>query len=399
MPPGFATIWMTVVLDLVGFGIVVPLQGLYVERFGASATTVGFLFASFSLAQFVFAPVWGRISDRVGRKPVIIVSLVGTAIGSFVTGAAGVLWIVFLGRILDGASGASVSVAQAAVTDVASVEERPRLLGLLGAAFGVGFVLGPAIGGLAALGGPRVPFFVAGGIASINAIVAMVRLPETSTRRLQAVAHSTSSVAAYSAADSRPAADEQPGGDARRVVDPSPRKRLLRLALIGFVATAAFSVFEATFALLAERRFGLGPAGVAGVFVGVGVALVIVQGGLIRPMVDRLGAAGALRLGLAVNVAGLLLLAGATHWVVLVASLAALTFGQGLAMPSITHVVTDASEPSRRGQALGFQQGVGAIARVAGPAMGGALFQHAGVPVPYLVAAGLVAAALAVALT
>ena len=120
-----------------------------------------------------------RLSDRIGRKPVIVISLIGTAIGSFVTGAAGALWVLFAGRIIDGASGGSLSVAQAAVADIAPEEQRPALIGMLGAAFGVGFVLGPAIGGLAALGGPHVPFYVAGVLASINAIAAMIRLPET----------------------------------------------------------------------------------------------------------------------------------------------------------------------------------------------------------------------------
>ena len=162
MPKGYWTIWTTVALDLVGFGIIVPILGRYAERFGASGLTVGFLFASFSLAQLLCAPLLGRLSDRIGRKPVIVISLIGTAIGSFITGAAGVLWLLFAGRIVDGASGGSLSVAQAAVADLAPEAERPRLIGLLGAAFGVGFVLGPAIGGLAALGGPHVPFYVAG---------------------------------------------------------------------------------------------------------------------------------------------------------------------------------------------------------------------------------------------
>src|SRR5213078_4233089 len=122
----------------------------------------------------------GRLSDRVGRKPVIIMSLVGTAVGSLLTGLAGsLLWLLFLGRIIDGASGASVSVAQAAVTDVAPPEDRARLLGLLGAAFGAGFALGPAIGGIAALVSHRLPFFVAAGIAAVNALAAVKRLPET----------------------------------------------------------------------------------------------------------------------------------------------------------------------------------------------------------------------------
>ena len=165
LPPGFGTIWTTVALDLVGFGIVLPILPLYAERFGASATTIGILLASFSVAQLLMAPVWGRVSDRIGRKPVILISLFGTAAGSFLTGAAGSLPLLFLGRLVDGASGASVSVAQAAVADVAEPSERPRLLGLLGAAFGLGFVAGPALGALAALGGPHVPFYLAGCLA------------------------------------------------------------------------------------------------------------------------------------------------------------------------------------------------------------------------------------------
>src|SRR4051812_6464470 len=200
LPAGFGTIWTSVAIDLVGFGIVFPLLPLYAERFHASATTVGALFASFSVAQLVFAPVWGRLSDRIGRKPVLVLALVGTAAGSLLTGLAGSLPLLFLGRIVDGMSGASVSVAHAAVADVAEASERPRLFGLLGAAFGVGFVAGPAIGALAAAAGvgavpgpgtgaaarlaaARLPFSVAAAIAGASAIVAIRGLPETNVHR------------------------------------------------------------------------------------------------------------------------------------------------------------------------------------------------------------------------
>jgi DHA1 family tetracycline resistance protein-like MFS transporter len=246
---------------------------------------------------------------------------------------------------------------------------------LLSAAFGVGFVLGPAIGGLAALGGPREPFFVAGSIALINAVAAIKRLPETSTAQPRA-------------ADAR----------APRIRE-GRRRQLLQLAAIGFIATSAFSIFEATFALFAERRFSLGSAGVAAVFVGIGLGLVAVQGGAIRPVTDAIGAVGALRAGLMINVAGLLMLAASKQWVVLVPALMLLVAGQGLAAPSLTATVARASDPSRRGEALGFQQGVSAVARVVGPAMGGALLQHAGVPVPYVVGAGMVFGAAALAFT
>src|SRR3954452_21734202 len=129
--------------------------------------------------QLEFAPVLGRLSDRYGRKPVLVASLLGTALGSLLVGVAGSRWLLFLGRIVDGVSGSSISVAQAAVVDVAPAAQRARLLGLLSAAFGVGFVAGPALGGLAALGGPKLPFLVAGTIAFVNAVVALRRVPET----------------------------------------------------------------------------------------------------------------------------------------------------------------------------------------------------------------------------
>ena len=141
------------------------------------------LVAAFSAASFVCSPLWGRVSDRFGRKPVLLVSLAGTAVGSLVTGLAGGLAVLLVGRIIDGASGASVSVAQAAAADLAGPADRHRLFGLLGAAFGVGFVAGPALGSLAALGGPRLPFFLAAVIAAVNTVVAARRLPETHRRR------------------------------------------------------------------------------------------------------------------------------------------------------------------------------------------------------------------------
>src|ERR1700704_3947627 len=159
---------MAIAVDLIGFGMVFPILPIYARRFHVSSATATGLVAAFSAASFVFSPIWGRVSDRVGRKPLLLLSLVGTAVGSLLTGLAGGIFLLFVGRIVDGISGASVSVAQAAVTDVASPEQRPRLFGFLGAAFGIGFVAGPALGALAALGGPRVPFFVAAAIAGVN---------------------------------------------------------------------------------------------------------------------------------------------------------------------------------------------------------------------------------------
>ena len=372
LPQGFTTIWITVALDLVGFGIVVPILGRYAERYGASGLEVGLLFASFSLAQLVFAPLLGRLSDRIGRKPVIMISLLGTAVGSFVTGAAGALWVLFVGRILDGASGASVAVAQGAVTDLAPPSERPRLLGLLGAAFGVGFVVGPALGGLASLGGEHIPFYVAGTVALVNAAVAWRRLPETRP------------------ADVRRAAHEAAKNDTGAKV------RLWGLAVAGFTAIVAFSGFEATFSLLAGDRFRLTEAGVAAIFVGVGVVLVAVQGGLIRPINAKIGTQRSLQVGLVLNSAGLVVLAFAETWPLLIVALALLTVGQGLVTPNLSSLVSGRVPDHRRGEALGFQQGVNAFGRVAGPALAGVLYDHVAIGSPYLVGGALCGVALVV---
>ena len=234
LPRGYWTIWTTVAIDLIGFGIVAPLLPLYAKRFGASGLATGALFASFSLAQMIFAPLLGRLSDRIGRKPVIIMSLFGTMVGSLLTGLAGSLPMLFVGRLVDGASGASVSVAQGAVVDISPVARRAKLLGMLSAAFGVGFVLGPAIGGLASLGNRRLPFFVAAAISGTNGLVALRRLPETR---------------GVSARDQVATAS-------------SHRPDLVRLAAIGFFSISAFGAFEAMFSRFGSvsphRRLGVG---------------------------------------------------------------------------------------------------------------------------------------------
>jgi MFS family permease len=369
-PKGYWTIWSTVALDLIGFGIVVPILGRYAERFGASGLMVGFLFASFSLAQFLFAPVLGRLSDHIGRKPVIVISLLGTAVGSFVTGAAGVLWVLFLGRIIDGASGASLAVAQAAVGDMAEPADRPRLMGLLGAAFGVGFVIGPAIGGLASLGGPHIPFYVAGVLALINAVAAIVRLPETRKPSTGA-----------------PVVRER---GRRHAATPALRQ----LAIVGFITTVAFTAFEATFSLLGHHRFGFGERGAAFLFLGIGLVLVAVQGGGYGKLVERFGVPSLYVGGVALLVAGLAAVSVATIWPVLIVALLLLAVGQGCASPSITSLVTEYAPPHRRGEAMGFQQSSYSVGRIVGPPVAGWMFDHTGIWSPYAAASALCAVAL-----
>ena len=161
-------VFTTVVIDLIGFGIVIPILPLYAQDLGASPFVIGVLASSYALMQFIFAPVWGRLSDRYGRRPIILIALAGSAISSLLIGLATSLIFLFVARILNGISGASYSAAQAYVADVTSPQERARGMGLIGAAFGLGFVLGPAIGGLCAIVDPRLPFFVAAALAALN---------------------------------------------------------------------------------------------------------------------------------------------------------------------------------------------------------------------------------------
>lgn len=438
LPRGFGVIWTTVAIDLVGFGLVLPILPQYAERFGAGAALIGVLSASFSLAQLLFAPVWGRLSDRFGRKPILLISLFGTALGSLLTGVAGSIWILFLGRIVDGVSGASVSVAQAAVGDVSPPSQRARLMGLLGAAFGVGFVAGPAIGALAALGGPHLPFFIAAAIAAVNGIIAIKRLPETARGVAghpladpELVAARAEEFAAFEAAAAggnaaaaaghdnalaagidaeriatEPALDgpgivapahvATPGSTAR---DPASagdvdRSAIVRLIIVAFVAMVAFAGFEATFSLLAQSRFGLTLASTSAVFVGIGIVLVAVQGGLVHPVTSRLGERGTLRFGLVANALGLGLLAISLGWPGLIVSLLLLTVGQGLLTPTLSSAVSGRAG-RQRGQWLGWQQSAGGLARVVGPIVAGSLFEFTGVGAPYVLGAVLALVALA----
>jgi MFS family permease len=377
LPPGYGVIWTTVAIDLIGFGIVLPILPLYAKQYGARAGLATAIVASFSLAQFLAAPLLGRLSDRLGRKPVLVLALCGTAIGSLITGFAGSLPVLFLGRVIDGASGTSYGVAQAAVSDIADPKDRPRLLGMLGAAFGIGFVAGPVIGGFASLGGTKVPFFLAAGLAAANAVAAIIRLPET--RRGTARTHEVG---------------------ARLWVPPTQVFRgvtgaaILRLTMLAFVGMLAFSGFESTFALLMDRRFGVGDGVIYTLFAVVGLFLVYVQARLVGRIHSTMPEGTILRAALALDAAGLALLAVDGCGATLVPALVLLTLGLGLLAPSLSSATAGLVEPRRRGEALGVQQSASALGRVVGPLIAGALFQGIGVGAPYVFAAILAAGAV-----
>src|SRR5881394_2648303 len=266
-------IFVTVFIDLIGFGIVIPVLPYYAEgtRFGATPREVGLLFASYSVMQLVFAPVLGRLSDKYGRRPVLLVSLLGTSLGFLILGFATTLWMLFLGRIIDGISGGNISTAQAYIADVTTEEDRAKGMGLIGAAFGLGFVLGPAIGGVLSRWGINVPFLFAGGLALANAVLLYLALPETVT------------------ADHPARASAASGRGWGQLMTSLRNPRLSVVLTIYFLSIVAFSIMTATFSLFMMFRLGYDAFHNGWVFAFVGIISAAVQGGLIGKLVKRFG--------------------------------------------------------------------------------------------------------------
>ncbi|HET6874820.1 MAG TPA: MFS transporter [Acidimicrobiales bacterium] len=401
LPPGFGIIWASVAVDVVGFGIVLPILPIYAKRFHASSLQAALLVTAFSGAAFVFSPLWGRLSDRIGRRPVILVSLAGTAAGSLMTGLATGLPLLYAGRLVDGASGASVAVAQAAVADLADPSERPRLFGLLGAAFGLGFVAGPAIGAMAALSGPRTPFFVAAALAGVNTVIGLFRLPETMSSgpagRPAGPASSEARGPLTRAGRGEAPAPDSPAGLAPASAHSGSvlrRADVWPLLLVAFTSMTAFSGFEATFALFGQRHLGLTIGSAAAVFTAVGLVIVAVQGGVVHTVVLRFGEGATLAAGLGLDAAGLALLAPARSWALAAPALLLLTAGQGLVQTTMASALSARAGPTSRGRVLGAQQSASALARIAGPAIGGALLGVGGSSAAYWVGAALLGIAL-----
>ncbi len=370
-------VFSTVLIDLIGFGIVIPLVPLYAEEFGASVVEIGLLTGVYALMQLIFAPVWGRVSDRFGRRPVILGSLLGSSVAWLLFGFAPALWVLFLARILDGISGASYAAAQAYVADITTDEERVRGMGLIGAAFGLGFIIGPAIGGLFATISPRAPFILAAGAALVNFAIAWKRLPESRVP------------------GSRHGAMQSRWTSLIRAVGSRTHGPLIWISLLGGLG---FVGMESVFSLFGNRRFGFGLTETGLVFVFIGVFAAIVQGGLVHRLTKRVGEWPVLRAGLWLTAAALILLGVTTELWALFPVLALLALGSGLTFPTISAIVSQRAPDADQGGILGVLASAGGLARLLAPIAATALFQAVGVSSPLLiggllfVACGVIAA-------
>jgi len=377
-----AILFLTVFLDLVGFGIVLPLLPFYADRFGASGTQVGLLITVYSVAQFFLAPLWGRLSDRWGRRPILLLGLVGSAASYVVFAYAGSLAVLFLSRVMAGAGGATVPVAQAYIADITPPERRAGNLGLIGAAFGLGFIFGPALGGLLAPLSVEAPGLAAAGLCFGNAVLAFFLLPE-----------------------SLPEEERQ----ARAVHGPGERLRNLGLALrdpttarillLSFLFTIAFAAMQPTFPLFGSVRFGLGERTMGYLFAFLGLISAIMQGGLVRRLVPRLGEVRLIQLSGLPFIAGLLTIAFAPSVLLLLLGLAFLAVGFGGTLPSIVSLLSREAPAELQGSVLGIGQSVGSLARIIGPFLAGVVYDLQGIAWPYLGGAWIAGAALLVALT
>jgi len=363
-----------VLVDMVGFGIVLPLLPFYAESMGATPLAVTLLVASFSAMQLVAAPLWGRVSDRRGRRPLLVASLFASAVSYLLFALADSLWMLFLSRMVAGAAGGTIALAQAYVADSTVAEERARGMGWIGAASGLGVMLGPSIGGIFSRWGMDVPGFVAAGLAAANGLAALAFLPEPP---------------AHAERDWRRGAAATLRGWIRVMT----RFPLSLLLAVYFLSISSFNAMTSVLALYLERAFAIGPREMGFVFALSGGTTVLIRGALLGALVRRLGEAGTARLGtgaLALSLLAVPLLPGAL-WLAVAAPLWA--FGAGTLFPSLASLTSRAADRASQGSVLGGSQFVGGLGRVIGPLWAGLLFQHAGIRSPFLAGAALVALA------
>ena len=363
-------LFLTILVNLIGFGIIIPLLPFYAETFGASPLAIGLLFASFSMAQLIAGPLLGEWSDRWGRRPVLILSLIGTAVSFAMLAVAGSLVMLFAARIVDGLSGGNITTARAYIADITTEEDRAKSYGILGAAFGLGFIIGPALGAAFSRISYTAPIWVAVFVTLVATVLAWVWLPET-IHRAQAG-----------------------GGSPWKAVKEMSRRPQLRLLLgLDFVYWMSFAVYQTTFALFGARRFGFDAAQTGYVLSAFGLLGVIVQGGFVGPVVKRLGERRTLAVGLAFTALGWGGSALTYSLPVFILLLAPGAIGIGLCNATLSALISHTASAGEQGRVQGAAGALESLGRVVGPIWGNGALQVFGEGTAYGAAAILLTGA------
>jgi len=380
--PLFGRIWvlcLIVFIDMVGFGVIIPSLPFWTKSFGANAFEISLVMAVYATCQFVFAFPLGWLSDRIGRKPILALSLFGSVVSFTLVGFAETLMMVFVARALGGMMGANISVAYAYVADVTSGEERARAMGMLGASFGAGFVFGPAIGGAVAGADPANPgqiaFFIGAAISAVAMIGSIVFLKEPDSHK------STSETRGFKA---------RLRGFGVAISIPI----VLVPILVAGMAGLAMAGLEATYALWVNEARGWGAQETGWFFFYIGVILVIVQGGLIGPINKAIGERRMLYLGLAIITAGMAIVAVSDTLFLVFLNGALIAAGYGLIDPAVNSLISRNSPADQQGAVMGVLQSVASLTRIIGPATAGLLFTEFGRNAPYITGAVILAIAL-----
>lgn len=371
--PRLGVLFSVIVVDLIGFGIVVPILPFWSEHFGANGFLLGVLVASHAGMQFLFSPAWGQLSDRIGRRPVMLITIAGTAVSLLLLGLADSLFQVFLARLLSGLFGSNISVATAYLTDVTEEADRTRWMGMIGASFAVGFTLGPPIGGVLARVGHGTPMFVAAAMSAINLLWAAVALREPTRRAERPVASMTGRL------------------------DVLRNPVLGRICFVYFLFSVAVTQLETTFALLMSHRYGYDELGVGLIMLGMAIVMGGIQGGGMKRLATRFRERRLILVGL-----GLMVLAFATiplprSVAILMIPLAVAAVGRGISQPPLMSVVSQVSDEGSRGIVMGVFQSCASAARVVGPIVAGGLYDR-DQAFPYWLGAGLLGVAALTAL-